>query len=298
MLKKGLLFIALLFVFSSSFSLGYSKKTAKKTTAIVNKATIISTFGSPPKLPNGSISYTDLLIQLKDLKATTYNWLLLPDPKCYDQFKAFLPLAKAANIDVWVTLLPPTELKDVKAEYNTDLKKWAKDLATLSLTYNNLKAWCIDDFDHNLKFYTPQYVADFQMIAKKINPQFKFVPVCYYKGITEKFVLNYSKLIDGIVFPYRNESAVASLKEYKNIDAEIQTIKLRFDKPFLIIVDVYSSRHSTLGESSIEFVDQVIKASILHTDGVNIYRHPNPKVNAEKYSIIKSSIANSLLLKK
>ena len=104
------------------------------------------------------------------------------------------------------------------------------NFAALSVGNSNFKAWSIDDFVHNLKIYTPQYVTEFQDAAKKINPAFKFFPVCYYKFINPKFVAAYGSVIDGIIFPYRNESVKADLTDYSHVTDEINTLRNYFEK--------------------------------------------------------------------
>jgi hypothetical protein len=256
------------------------------------KPKVIGTYGSPPHTKGGTILYDSLISQLKDLHCNTYNWLIMPDTNSFKQFKEFLPLAKKDGIDVWATLIPPTELEGKAEQYATnDMRTRAADLAQLSLTNPNFKAWSIDDFVHNLKTYTPQYVKEFEDAAKKINPAFKFYPVCYYKFINQKFADDYRKVIDGIVFPYRNESSSkADLNNYSHIGNEIKTLKEYFGNSFPIFVDVYSSPHSTLGDPSAEFISNVIQSGIQNADGVIIYRHPSPKYDTEKYKTVKAAI--------
>ena len=264
------------------------------------KSLIIGTYGSPPRSPDGTILYDELISQLKDLHANMYDWLIMPDEKSFEQLKEFLPLAKKDSIEVWATIIPPTELEGKAMQYSTnDMRTWATQLAELSRTNSNFKAWCIDDFVHNLKIYTPQYVSGFQQAAKKINPDFKFYPVCYYKFINQKFASDYGSLIDGIVFPYRNESEKANLTDYSRVTDEISALRNYFGKCFPpVFLDVYSSRHSTLGEPSPEFISNVIHSGFLNADGIIIYRHPDPKRDAEKYKTVKSGIEKGLAEKK
>src|SRR5262245_12629351 len=101
------------------------------------KTKVIGTYGSPPVAKDGTILYDTLISQLKDLHCNTYNWLIMPDTNSLKQLKEFLPVAKKSNIDVWATLIPPVELEAMKVgEYTTnDMRKWAAELAALSVTY-------------------------------------------------------------------------------------------------------------------------------------------------------------------
>jgi len=295
-LLESLVMKTLIFILSSFVIACISGKTSSLLQQEpARKNIVIGTYGSPPTF-KGAIQYDSLVAQLKDLKANTYNWLIMPDAKSFEQLKEFLPVAKKNGIDIWATLMPPSELTDKAEQYaNNDMRTWAADLAALSLTYSNFKAWSIDDFVHNLKTYTPQYVKEFQEAAKKINPAFKFYPVCYYKFVDQKFVTDYASRIDGIVFPYRNESsAKADLTNASHVANEINTLKNDFGKNFPVFLDVYSSRHSQYGDPSKEYISQVIQAGMQNADGIIIYRHPSPKWDAEKYQAIRTAIAKGI----
>lgn len=263
------------------------------------KPFIIGTYGAPPH-KGDSILYNDLINQLKDLHCNTYNWLIMPDKKSFEQFKEFLPLAKKSGIEVWATLIPPVELAAMAVgQYATDdMRTWAAGLAKLSVTYPNFKAWSIDDFTHSLKLYTTQYVSEFQNVAKKINHDFKFYPVCYYKSTNRTFAARYGLIIDGIIFPYRNESIKSDLIDYSHVADEINTLRSYLGRSFPVFIDVYSSRHSKLGEPTMEFVSNVIQSGIQNADGIIIFRHPSPEYDAEKYKTVKAAIAKGLAEKK
>ena len=224
----------------------------------------------------------------------------MPNDTNFQQFKEFLPIANKHGIDVWATLIPPVELEAMAVgEYSTnDMRIWAKDLAALSINYPNFKAWSIDDFTHSVKLYTPQYVSEFQTAAKDVNPDFKFYPVCYYSGMYPKFVSLYGSMIDGVVFPYRNESDSKNLTDYALASFEINELRDRFGRRLPIFLDVYSSRHSKLGEPSMEFVTNVIEAGIQGADGIIIFRHPSPVYDAKKYQTVKLAITKGLAGKK
>jgi len=249
------------------------------------------TYASPPLLSNGTIDYPKLIEQLKDIHANTYHWLASGKNSDINALKEFLPLVQAADIHVWVTLLPPSESpplsKNFSEPFQLDYVKWATELAQLSLIYKNLVAWSIDDFPYNLKIFTPVYVKQFTDAAKAINPAFAFVPCCYYKMITKDFVAKYEDLFDGVLFPYRNESLVANLKDAAQVPFEIEHIRSLFTKPVLIFLDVYATAHSTLGSSMPQYVQAVIEAGLKSADGIFIYCHQNPERLPDKYEVIK-----------
>ena len=61
--------------------------------------------------------------------------------------------------------------------------------------------------------YTPAALGSMLGAARAINPRLAFVPCLYYRQITEKFAASHGPLIDGILFPYRNESVKANLTD-------------------------------------------------------------------------------------
>lgn len=230
-----------------------------------------------------------------------YNWLIMPDKDSIKQLTEFLPIAQKAGIEVWATLIPPVELDGMGLrQYSTsDMRTWAAELAALSVTYPNFKAWAIDDFTHSISLYTPQYVSEFQSAAKKINPAFKFYPVCYYVSIGKNFAKAYGSIIDGIEFPYRDESAgKPDLTDYSHVADEIHTIRNYMGNSLPIFLFVYSSGHHQIGNPIPEYISKVIETGIQSADGVIIYRHPSPRWDAEKYKAVKEGIITGLAEKK
>ena len=155
------------------------------------------------------------------------------------------------------------------------------------MEYPNLVAWSIDDFVHNLKFYTPEYLKKMLDNASAINPKLAFIPCCYYKQITPSFVENYRHLLHGILFPYRAESHTANLQDSEYVELEINKLRTMFGKGFPIFLDIYATAHSRLGDSTPEYVGEVIKAGCKYADGVLIYCHQDPVKSEKKYQAIK-----------
>ncbi len=253
------------------------------------------TYGAPPRLENGRVNMVKLLAELEELNATTYHWLIWQNENDWDDLKIFLPLARKANLKVWVTVVPPTESKPVakysSEPYQTDYRKWAEAFARLSLEQPNLTAWSIDDFAHNLKTFTPSYTDSCLQAAKAVNPRLLFVPCVYYRQITPQFAAGYGKLLDGLLFPYRAESAGANLKDPSMVESEIAAIRKLFKPGMPVFVDIYATAHSRLGASTPEYVRQVLEYSKRYADGVLIYCHQDPVRSAAKYNIIKEGFA-------
>ena len=98
---------------------------------------------------------------------------------------------------------------------------------------------------------------------------------------------DYGPLIDGILFPYRHESAGANLKDPSLVEPELSKIKAMVGPAFPVILDIYATAHSRLGATTPEYVEQAMIAGNRAADGVMIYCHQDPRSNSEKYIIIK-----------
>jgi len=236
-----------------------------------------------------------LVTDLVDLHANTYRWVFRPGGTNLQDFKQFLPLARAHNIQAWVTVNPPSERhpKDTRPleERLAEYEQWAADFARLSLTETNFVAWSIDDFVWNLKFFTPEATRKIVTAARLVNPRFAFLPCCYFKEATAGFVENYGPSCDGIMFPYRDESGGANLTNSAQVESEVKALREMFGPSCPIIVGVYASRHSKLGVSTPDYVERVMRAARPCADGVSVYRHPNRSSDPEKYDIVKRLFA-------
>jgi hypothetical protein len=122
---------------------------------------------------------------------------------------------------------------------------------------------------------------------RAINPRLAFVPCCYFPALTPQFVTNYCPLLDGILFPYRHESAGANLKDASLVEPELKRIKASVGPSIPVILDIYASAHSRLGATTPEYLEQAMIAGKHAADGIMIYRHQDPKANAEKFQIVK-----------
>jgi hypothetical protein len=251
-----------------------------------------ATYCSAPRKADNRVDVDRLIAQLVELHANTYSFCIHGYATDWDDLKLILPRAREKGIRVWGSLVPPSEspprTKMYAEPFRLDYERWAVEFAKLSLQETNLVAWSIDDFTHNLaKSYTPAYVKSMLDGAHRINPKLAFVPCCYFPTIKPTFVTNYCLLIDGILFPYRHESAKADLKDPSLVEAEVRRIKELVGPSFPIVLDIYATAHSRLGATTPEYVEQAMLAGHRAADGVMIYCHQNPDRNPEKYQIIK-----------
>lgn len=259
----------------------------------------LGTYSTPPRLSNGRVDHQRLMDQLIDLHANTYNYLIWTRETDWQDLEIFLPLAKKHKIKVWVSLVPPSESKPIakwsSEPYQMDYEKWATEIAKLSKKYPNLVAWSIDDFAHNLKFYTPDYLMKMRYNTSSVNPALKFIPCLYFRQITPEFAKDYSSLIDGVLFPYRAESdpAKPNLQNATLVKSEIEKVRNIFSNKIPVFLDIYLTAHSRLGASTANYVKDVLAEGKKYADGVLIYTHPDPGKNELKYQVVKNGFSNN-----
>jgi len=250
-----------------------------------------ATYCNPPRKADGHVDVEKLIDELVEVGANTYSFGIHAQATDWDDLKLILPPARSKGIRVWGSIVPPSEspprAKAYAEPFRLDYNRWAVEFAKLSLRETNLVAWSIDDFTHNLKFCTPAYVANMLDAQRSINPRLAFVPCCYFPAITAQFATNYCPLIDGILFPYRHESAGANLKDASLVEPELNKIKELAGPWVPVILDIYASAHSNLGATTPEYVEQAMIAGRRAANGVMIYQHQEPKANAEKFEVVK-----------
>ncbi len=252
---------------------------------------IRATYCRAPRKADQRVDVDRLIAQLTDIHANTYSFCIHGWATDWDDLKLILPAARARNIRVWASLVPPSEspprTKMFAEPFRLDYERWAVEFAELSLREPNLVAWSIDDFTHNLNFYTTNYLKKILDASRRINPKLAFVPCSYFPKITPEFVASYCPLIDGILFPYRHESAGANLKDPGLVESELKKIKQMVGPAFPVILDIYATAHSRLGPTTPEYVDEAMVAGNRAADGVMIYCHQDPDKEPAKYQIIK-----------
>lgn len=250
------------------------------------------TYAMPPRAGKDQrVDIPRLLEELVDLRANTYHWLIHGKPTDWDDLKLFLPRARENGIRVWVTICPPSEQPPKNPAYSEpyrlDFERWGVEIAKLSVAEPNLVAWSLDDFTHNLSILTPERMRGVVQGARDINPRLAFAPCCYFPKIQARFIEDYRDSIDGLLFPYRAESAKANLTDPSLVASEVEKIKAVAGPSIPVIVDVYATRHSSLGDSTPDYVRAVMADARKSADGVLVYCHQDPRAHADKYSVIK-----------
>ncbi len=249
------------------------------------------TYAGEPRLPSGHVDTQRLVSELTEIKAQTYNWLIWHASTDWEDLQEFLPLAAQHNIRVWVTLVPPSEsppkTKAYSEPFRLDYERWGVEIAQLSLRHPNLVAWSLDDFSHNGKVFTTERLGKILSGARAINPKLAFVPCIYYRHATPEFAKTYAPLIDGILFPFRNESVKMNLENYETVTGEVRHVKELFGGNVPVFVDVYATKHSALNDATPEYVRQVMLRGHRSANGVLIYCHQSRTGSPEKYQVIK-----------
>ncbi|SEN05590.1 hypothetical protein [Lihuaxuella thermophila] len=206
-----------------------------------------------------------LIRRLKELKVNTYFFLIWHEFTDWDDLrKEFLPAAKQANIDVWVYLVPPSESHMKRSEpYGTDYISWFRAVGRLSAHYSNLKGIVIDDFNDNLKFFTPEYLGKARKAAEKENPQLQFYPQIYYPAVSRSFLDRYHSYIDGIVMTFRDDNNRNTQKLVRLTDQmnEVQSLLRSYRLPLILMI--YASKLSaTPANPSASYVEGALKIGI------------------------------------
>lgn len=255
----------------------------------------LATYNAPPRTADHRVDTARLLAELGELGANTYNWLIWHQPTDWEDLQAFLPQARARGLRVWVTLVPPSESPPKQKWYSEpfrlDYERWAQEIARLSVAEPALIAWSIDDFAHNLTTFTPEKLRAMLAAARAINPRLAFAPCLYFRQITPAFASRYGDLIDGILFPYRNESVKANLTDPGQVAAEVTRVRALFRPGLPVIVDIYATRHSSLGDSTPDYVATALAAGRASADGIMVYCHQNPKSQPAKYAAVRRAFA-------
>jgi len=177
--------------------------------------------------------------------------------------------------------------------YKLDYERWAKEIAQLSLEEPNLVAWSIDDFSYDAPVFTEAYLRNMTSKAHAINPHLAFIPCIYYKHIQNpKLIAKYKPVIDGILFPFRNESVKTNLSDWESLPSEIANLRDHFGPTIPIFVDVYATKHSRLNDSSLEYVRHVMTIAHEKADGILVFCHQYETKNPAKYSVVKELFEN------
>jgi hypothetical protein len=223
-----------------------------------------------------------MIAALQAEHVNTYAYLVWHESTDWDDLvNEFLPAAEAAQINVWVYLVPPSEC--CSQPFGADYVEWASQIATLSLQYPNLKAWVMDDFRSNPTTFTPAYVQQMESTAKAINPDLDLFPIVYPGQYDPEFVTDYGPNIDGAIFPYvgganKDLNDLGPLRD--QLDAAVSAMQSLHEHLYLMpyVAKLSASPHPATAETISTMIDvgrEYMQEGKL--DGIMLYGAPlNP----------------------
>jgi hypothetical protein len=227
-------------------------------------------YAGTPRTTSGEIDSEGLLRLLRASNSNTYNVVFGRSIHELGMLQGLLASAEEEGIDIWITILPPSELSQER-RYNmsySDYIGWARELARLSLEHESLAAWSIDNVLVDYDFFTPAYMERITAAAEEINPQLMFVPVVYYPNVVSPVFGEMSRFFDGVQFYYTNFPQGVS-DESGVFVPQVNELKSRFGG--LVVVGIYATPWSEEYPTTPAYVQQMIGLAKEHADGVMIY---------------------------
>lgn len=144
-----------------------------------------------------------LLEVLKEMDAKDYMHLVWQEkhyPGAWQDFQLMAPRFQQEGIGLWLYLTPPSE--GVPEPHGGDYTRWAVACAEIAREYPIIKGICIDDFNGNVKFFTPEYCRAMMEEAHKTVPHLALLAVCYF-GYQESIAEHVKAgAVDGVILPY------------------------------------------------------------------------------------------------
>jgi hypothetical protein len=206
------------------------------------------------KTAHGRTDIPRLLAVLEKMNARDYMHLVWGEdnyPSSWEDFQLMCPEFQKAGRRLWLYLTPPSEPPPPEP-FGHDYVRWAVECAKLAEQYPVVAGICIDDFNGNVKKFTPAYCKEMMDAAHKISPNLALLVVCYF-GYYEKTIGPHVETgaIDGVVFPYfyphRNHSDTSRLlpqiETYRRW-LDQRTEKGGFSARMPLVVMVYATKHS------------------------------------------------------
>ncbi len=265
------------------------------------------------RTPEGRTDLPKLMAVLQEIHARDYMHLVWTEkkfPSGWQDFQLMAPEFQKANIRLWLYLTPPSE--EVPDPYGEDYVRWAVECAKVAKQYPMVKGICIDDFNGNVKKFTPAYCRQMMDEAHKTAPDLSLLVVCYF-GYEKNIKAHVAAgAIDGVIFPYfypqKNLSDTTKLRpqieSYRAwLDERTQAGGLARKMPMVVMV--YGRKHSESRDSPTPgYVRECLEIGLKSTeegltDGVVMFCLPkdnplfiNPVAEVFKEWEMKSSKGN------
>ncbi|GAA2689095.1 hypothetical protein GCM10010412_078110 [Nonomuraea recticatena] len=212
------------------------------------------------------IKHMDSKAMIAALKALNVNTYVYPLAGGYDHWddlrNEFLLAAADAGINVWVMVYAPSQ-SAVSRPHGHDYVKWSSELATLSKIHPNLIGWTVDDYGFDLKTFTPAYVKQMRDAAKAINPSFKFIPTVYYSQFTDTFAAEQAPLLDGVIFPFRDEP-VRDTSWTWSLSYQVKQVVQRLPDTDIYLMPYVHPLSRTALKPTVAYVEAITKKALEH----------------------------------
>lgn len=228
---------------------------------------IKAVYDSEPRLDNGHIDTVKLISLIKEHNANTYNYLIGHSEYDWEDLPGFLETACDENIDVWITLTAPGNNPPVP--YEDDYEMWGSKIGSISLEYECVKAWSIDNIMMLRGKDADKYIGSFTKIARIIDPDIEFIPVIYmYDLQTEEFD-RYKEHFGGIQFYYKLFPNEQGFGGWQEAESQISFARSRFNKK--IFLGIYVTPWQKEYPISVSYVEKMIEIGKDDADGIMIY---------------------------
>ena len=244
------------------------------------------------RTPAGRTDVPKLIAALQTMRVTDYMHLVWREsnyPHAWADFQAMAPEFQKAGIRLWLYLTPPSETPP--APFGNDYVRWAKECATLARQYPIIQGLTLDDFNGNVKTFTPDYCRQMMAAAHKLAPRLSLFVICYY-GYADPFLTPHVRTgaIDGIIWPYfhphKNHTNTTALfpqaAKYRSwLDEQTRAGGLPRSMP--LIVMVYGSKIAKAPQACTPpYVQECLKEGLRavragYADGVMTYCLPKDK---------------------
>lgn len=209
-----------------------------------SKEIILGDYDAEVRDTSGRVDSVALIKRLKSLGVNTYAYLIWHSPHDWEDLcQSFMPLAQKEDINVIVYLVPPSEPPSPKP-YEYNYIEWAQAIGELSQRYSKLIGIAIDDFNYNTSFFTASYIKEIKKTINNINPSLRLFTVSYYRDITDTFLAQYGEIIDGVIFPFRNEPNIDTVTT-STLDPQVRSVRATSGDKLSLIIMIYASKLSS-----------------------------------------------------
>lgn len=261
------------------------------------KSLIIGDYNAELRDASGRVDSVTLIKRLRSLGVNTYAYLIWHSPNDWEDLcYSFMPLAQKEDIDVIVYLVPPSEPPSPKP-YEYDYIKWAQAIGELSQKYSKVIGVAIDDFNYNTIFFTPSYLKEMKETLNTFNPSLKLFTVSYYRDITSSFISQYGDIIDGIIFPFRNEPNIDTVTT-ATLDPQVRAVRATLGEDLSLIIMIYASKLSSAIippdanylKETVGISLDIIREGI--ADGIITYCLPKENEGDERFKVVRDLFSN------